>query len=398
MDGDKPELKPPWVGERAKAIYAFRERMVKQVTQASEISDDNLVDMISGHFRAPAEEDVHRWRRFTFFDDIARMSDVLFRGPIEPRHADDVDMRLHSALARISRTISDTDVFCAAIKEYRVSSVHIAMLLETAKPPEIIAEGYYELPDARTLSGLLSLRCDKDDPEELLEIYRLICSKLRGIACPDCGGPLDEHTSAGFLDSEEALIFPISVPKIFVPHCGHAIHTLCFGHMLIPADAGFRGRCRACGDPFLWDTIDIEPMLNAFCLLFSPYIERKVHESEAIGEISQSAVLSVALFCRNFSDEMGGLVSPTSAWLTLSRRCGYEGTLLGDHVMEVLLPPPEHDDEIPQSRLHEDLSDGHSPEEEHITDLFLADAVEPELEDEISDHAPETESPILPPY
>lgn len=385
-DGDQP----PWVGQRAKSIEAFRARLVIQVQQAVEGCDDGIT--AAHHFREPTEEDLHRWRKFTFFEDVVRMSDVLFRGPIDCGHADDIDLQLHHALARIQRIIPDWDVFGDAVQEYRVSSVHIAMLLETSRPPEVIAEGDHELPDARTLAGLMSLRCEKDDPEELIEIYRLVCSKLRGIACPECGGPLDEHSSCGMFDAGEALVVPVTVPKVFVPHCGHAIHTLCFGQMLIPADAPFRGRCRACGDPFFWNTIDIDPMVNAFCLLFAEYVEKKIVDSEAVGEVPRSAVMSIALFCRNFSDEMGGLVSPTSAWLLLARRSGLERTALGDLVMSVLLPPEP--DEAPKSRLDDALSDIEE-QEEHITDVYLdpdlpdLEEVEPRPEDDFIDQPAE---------
>merc|ERR1719356_1136912 len=140
------------------------------------------------------------------------------------------------------------------------------MMLETARPPEALqSDGYYELPDARTLASLLALRCEKDDAEELAEMYRLVCQKLEGERCTWCAEALDEHSAGGLFDGS-ALVIPATVPKVLVPQCGHAIHTLCFGSQLVP-DAecdSCRGLCRRCGLPYSWTLIDIDPMVNAF--------------------------------------------------------------------------------------------------------------------------------------
>merc|ERR1719329_1753841 len=119
----------------------------------------------------------------------------------------------------------------------------------------------YELPDARTLSSLLSMRCEKDDAEELMEMYRLLCQKLQGHRCVWCADPLDEQSAAGLFDGD-TLVVPTNIPKVLVPQCGHPIHTLCFGSQLLPdsQSGGARGHCRRCGLSYAWTSIDIDPM------------------------------------------------------------------------------------------------------------------------------------------
>merc|ERR1719296_118453 len=199
------------------------------------------------------------------------MSDVLFRGPIDTRHADDIDFRLHTAWREMRMTIADPDDFTALTTDHRVSAVRVAMMLETARPPEADQmDGHFELPDPRTLASLMSMRCERDDVEELLEMYRLICQKLHGCICSWCSGPFDEGSSAGLFDGADSLVFPATIPKVFVPQCGHAIHTLCLGSMLVPDRhmAGRRGHCRRCDQPYAWLSLDVDPLTNAFCLLF----------------------------------------------------------------------------------------------------------------------------------
>merc|ERR1712232_729152 len=218
------------------------------------------------------------------------------------------------------------------------------MMLETARPPEAgQLDDAFELPDARTLASLLSLRCEKDETEELLEMYRLVCQKLQGVTCAWCGQPFDEFSSAGLFDGGDTLVIPAAIPKVFVPQCGHAVHTLCFGSQLIPdRDCGPRGDCRRCGLGYAWTSIDVDPMINAFCLLFGAYVEKRARNMCEVGEVSNSVAMSVAEVCQAFSQELEGLVSPTSAWVILTKRHAFSEPdvveAIGDVVLRLLMP------------------------------------------------------------
>eukprot|EP00913_Durusdinium_trenchii_P008409 g7897.t3 len=125
-------------------------------------------------------------------------------------------------------------------------------------------------------------------------------------------------SSCGIFDGEQ-LTIPVTVPKVLVPPCGHALHTLCIGEQIIPNDsAESRGLCRQCGQPYGWTGIDVDPMVNAFCLMFGPY------EMYAEKKLSTTAILSISEVCVNFSLELSGLVSPSSIWLLLLRRHAFE--------------------------------------------------------------------------
>uniref|UniRef100_A0A7S4VGJ9 Uncharacterized protein n=1 Tax=Alexandrium monilatum TaxID=311494 RepID=A0A7S4VGJ9_9DINO len=388
---DGPDL-PPWIGDRAARVVRFRDRLVAQAEAAARELD---LDPETGYSRL-SRDTVVRWQSFTFYEDTARMSDVLFRGPIEPRHANDVEFRLHSAWRRFQATVLDFDDFGAAVRDFRVSAVRVAMMLETARPPEATQfDRHFELPDARTLASLLSLRCEKDDEEELLEMYRLVCQKLQGVSCAWCGKPFDESSTAGLFDGGETLTIPVSVPKLFVPQCGHPIHTLCFGSQLIPdGPCGLRGDCRRCGLAYSWTSIDFDPMINAFCLLFGGYVDKRAREMREAGEVAQSAVCSIAQVCQSFSQELGGLVSPSSAWLALVKRHSFAEPetveIVGEMVLRLLLPPEPHEDEVVREQLclnaantavigPEDRSDGEGSmagdqeQEKHLTEVFLPD-------------------------
>lgn len=333
---------PPWQGERAACIMRYRHRLLSEVEDA--VGDYGLLGCL-GDFGDQSKEVCARWQRFAFWDDIARMSDVLFRGPIEPRHADEIEMRLHTAWRRLRSSIVDLQEFSALTVDFRVSAVRLVMMLETERPPEATQmDGQFELPSARTLSSLLSLRCEKDDVEEVLELYRLLCQKLQGTTCAWCNQAFDESTAAGLFEGEMRCVVPTTVPKVFVPQCGHAIHTLCFGSQLIPeSDRAPRGDCRVCHMPYAWSSIDVEPMVNAFCLLFSPFVDKRAREMNADGRISQSAIISISEVCVNFSLEIAGLVSASSAWLLLARRGSFEYPdvveIIGEEVLRLLNLP-----------------------------------------------------------
>lgn len=401
MPPDAPTT-PPWTGKRAAEIEQFREYLAAQADRAA----CNLPDR---GFSQLSRDLIVRWQRFTFFEDLARMSDVLFRGPIQILHAEKVDLALHNAWRCIHRTIIDfIEEFNEAVFEFRVSAVRVSMMLETARPPESNQlDNYYELPDARTLSSLLSLRCEKDDPEELIEMYRLVCQKLIGVLCPYCGKPFDECSSAGFFDGAETLVVPVSVPKVFVPQCGHAIHTLCFGSQLIPdhnVDAGIRGLCCKCGLPYGWTAIDLDPMLNAFCLLFGPYVDKRTKEMGALQEVSHAAVLSIAEICQSFSMEIGDLVSPSAAWITLIKRHAFADPITMEIVGEMVLKLLEHKDAVQRTGGEANPAEYSDCEtecdkEEHVTEVFLPEPtpqISAEYHDELEDGLPPVpdDSPI----
>lgn len=340
---------PPWQGQRCAQIVRYRSILVHEVEDVvARLTEDGCRPcMLGGAFLGgTSKERVARWQQFTFYDEVARMSDVLFRGPIEPRHADEFDMRLHDAWRRLRSTIFDVAEFSAHTTDFRVSAVRVAMMLETARPAEAAnIDGRYELPDARTLSSLLSLRCEKDDVEELLELYRLVCQKLQGTTCAWCNEPFHEGSASGLFDGSDQFVVPATVPKVFVPQCGHAIHTVCFGSQLIPdRDSGPRGDCRTCGMPYAWTSIDVDPMINAFCLLFGPYVERRAQDMNAAGQLSESALISISEVCLSFSLELAGLVSATSAWLLLARRHTWTDPevveVIGEEVLRLLSPAP----------------------------------------------------------
>jgi len=343
-------------------VIRFREQLVNEIEAAVQELDGNVEDI---GLRPPSKRVIARWQRFTLNEDLARMSDVLFRGPISVRHGDEVDFRLHSAWRKFQSSIADLSEFVAAVTDFRISAVQIAMVLETVRPPEEIQLGgdSFELPDARTLASLLALRCEKDDIEELLEMYRLICQKLQGVTCTWCNQPFDECSSAGIFNGEEFKV-PGTVPKILVPQCGHAIHTLCFGsqlaHEVGDGNCGLRGDCRRCGLPYAWTSIDVDPMVNAFCLLFGSYVDKRARELCFAGDVVQSADLShaavvgIAEVCQSFSMELNGLVTPTAAWVFLMRRRNYTEPetvdMISDMVLRLLTPaeplePAEEDEE-----------------------------------------------------
>jgi len=280
-----------------------------------------------------------------------------------------MDHRLYDAWRRLRAMIPDLAEFAALTSDFRVSAVRVAMMLETGRPPEAASFDWdFRLPDARTLSCLLSLRCEKDDPEELKELYRLLCHKLQGQNCAGCNEPFHESSSAGQFD-RECFSVPLTVPKVFVPQCGHAIHTLCFGEQLIPENAGKRGDCRRCGMPYAWSGIDVDPMVNAFCFMFGPYVDRRAQDMSEARELSASAITSISEVCVNFSLELGGLVSATSAWALLCRRYAFADPamvrIVGEEVTRLLTLPEDErggDLELP-TLVADDPSDNAGPSE-----------------------------------
>lgn len=343
---------PPWLGARALRLIRFRLKIAVEI--------EELVDLAEGEGRLMPEDLANpgvmasvraRWQRFVWLDDLARMSDVLFRGPIDARHADEMDLRLAQAWRILRFQIPNLVDFAAATQSFRISAVKMAMMLETGRPLEAAAfDAQFQLPDARTLSCLLSLRCDKDDPEELLELYRLVCSKLQGTSCSHCHEAFHEGSSCGIFDGDTFTI-PVTVPKIFVPPCGHAIHTTCLGREIIPGNSECRGHCRQCRVANAWTGIDVDPMVNAFCLLFGPYVDKRTQEMCEANELSITAIKSIAEICTNFSLELAGLVSASSAWLLLLKRHDFAEphmvNLVGEEVLRYLTLPEGEDLEVP---------------------------------------------------
>eukprot|EP00929_Paragymnodinium_shiwhaense_P103621 TRINITY_DN67252_c0_g1_i2.p1 TRINITY_DN67252_c0_g1~~TRINITY_DN67252_c0_g1_i2.p1 ORF type:complete len:399 (-),score=46.68 TRINITY_DN67252_c0_g1_i2:45-1241(-) len=352
--------------------------------------------------KSDRNETMTRWQRFSFYEDVSRMSDVLFRGPIDPRHQDEMSFRLHCAWRRLHGTIFDMSKFNWTVRDFRTSAVQISMMLETARPPEAAEfDADFRLPDARTLASVLSLRCEKDDVSELLEMYRLVCQKLAGVSCTWCGQGFCEATAAGLFDGADSLTVPATVPKVLVPQCGHAIHTLCFGSQLIPDDdSGLRGLCRRCGAPYAWTSTDVEPMLDAFCLLFGTYVDKRAADMARSGEVIKSAVISIAQVCQCFSLELEGLVSPASAWNILSQRHKFEHPdtvhLICPLILDILDPIVGEIKEPPSARCmavaspnsiacsdgdleaeascEEETGNGGAPVVETVTELFVPDS------------------------
>jgi hypothetical protein len=336
---------------------------------------DVSLDLDGIEFSDVSPELMRRWQQFTFYEDIARMSEVLFRGPMTVGHADEMDLRLSTAW-RALRPSAPHPHFAEAVKDYRIPAVTAAMVLESSRPPGTVADEAFELPDARTLASLMVLRCEKDDPEEVMEMYRLICQKLEGTACSWCGKSFDEASSCGCFDAlgggAAALAAVPSVPKLFVPQCGCAIHTLCFGSQLIPDSESTcgrtRGHCRRCGCPYAWTWNDVDPILNAFSLWFGESVEKKVQETRVLGKPSHAAALGIAELCRSLAEELGGLINPSTAWVLLTKRHAYSDeealATLGDLVLTSLAPDMESQQEM-ASR---------SPaSEQGVTEVFLED-------------------------
>lgn len=345
---------PPWLGARAVRLIRFRLKIALEIEELVDLAGEGRLmpeDLVDPGLMASVRA---RWQRFVWLDDLARMSDVLFRGPIDARHADEMDLRLAQAWRILRFQIPNLLDFAAATQRFRISAVKMAMMLETGRPPEAaVFDAQFQLPDARTLSCLLSLRCDKDDPEELLELYRLVCSKLQGTSCSHCHEAFHEGSSCGIFDGER-LTIPATVPKIFVAPCGHAIHTTCLGREIIPGgrEGGeCRGRCRQCGEPHAWTGIDVDPMVNAFCLLFGPYVDKRTQEMCEANELSITAIKSIAEICSNFSLELAGLVSASSAWLLLLKRHDFAQpqmvSLVGEEVLRCLTLPEGEELEVP---------------------------------------------------
>lgn len=391
LPADSPTTSP-WIGDRALRIIEFRKRLLSEVIAAATFGDDSDDDHFFGGPKAPQalafrsdnsrKDTIARWQRFTFYDEVARMSDVLFRGPIDPRHADEFDLQLHNAWRCLRSTIADMLDFADFTANFRVSAVRVAMMLETSRPLEASQiDGYFELPDARTLASLLSLRCEKDDIEELLELYRLVCQKLEGSVCAWCNEAFSEGTTAGLFDGGDNLVVPATVPKVFVPPCGHAIHTLCFGDQLVPRDrdAGPRGYCRRCGKLYAWTSIDVDPMVHAFCLLFGPYVDKRAQDMSAIGELSQPAIISIAEVCQSFSFEMNGLVGPSSAWIMLARRHNFTEVgaveAIGEEILRLLIPRP------PGLCLEDEEQLSSTSSQQHLEEFTLDEPEPPEVAD-----------------
>merc|ERR1712107_356889 len=65
-----------------------------------------------------------------------------------------------------------------------------------------------------------------------------------------------------------------------------------------------------------------------------------------LDELIESSVTGIARICQNFAHELGGLVSPVSAWIMLTKRHCFTADpetidAVGDMVLRLLLPP-EH--------------------------------------------------------
>merc|ERR1719486_688779 len=112
----------------------------------------------------------------------------------------------------------------------------------------------------------------------------------------------------------------------------------------------------------------------------------------------RSAIISIAEICQSFSQELGGLIAPASAWVMLTKRHAFECPLdainiISESVLDLLAPPPLEVEELPkeppaplvqtavvgpEDRLDADdsLSDASSglrEERKHLTEVFLPD-------------------------
>eukprot|EP00434_Breviolum_minutum_P040680 symbB.v1.2.036160.t1/scaffold5040.1/size31563/1 len=90
---------PPWLGTRALRLTRYRLKLLGEIEQLVDARD---LDQTGDSLRLLCDPSIFarirvRWQRFILLDDLARMSDVLFRGPIDSRHADEMDLRLHRA-------------------------------------------------------------------------------------------------------------------------------------------------------------------------------------------------------------------------------------------------------------------------------------------------------------
>jgi len=331
---------PPWTGQRAAKLVDFRERLTSEAERVAAIGEDdddrhiNCEEALDGRL-------VSRWQRFVAMYDLARMSDVLFRGPIESSHEVDIDVRLSRAMRRVHESVTDVGEFLRHVAEFRVSAVNVAILLETSRGTHVEQAGDCEdLPDARTLAGLLTRRCGNDGCEEVIEMYRLLCQKLAGVACPMCGEGFDEAESAGCWAVETGAPGSptASVPKVLVPQCGHAVHTACFGeHLSSNVGAGPRGRCRCCGASFGWTSIDIDPLLSTFTEMNRTYFDSiLVKVSDDVEDPLQDAI-GVARACQNLAVESNGLVTAATAWLAIRHRYADSRPEVVDHFEGAML-------------------------------------------------------------
>jgi len=152
-----------------------------------------------------------------------------------------------------------------------VSSVHLALRLE--------AEG--EGADARTLMSLLAWRSERDVEEEVRQVYGLATMKLKfsGVgSCHLCAREFDVDT-LGVLETEEELEeafqrgeeLPFAIPKIIVPPCGHAVHSICWCTRLVASDREGEDRlgyCKEC-TKYTWYQIDTGILQKVFTFVFS---------------------------------------------------------------------------------------------------------------------------------
>ena len=129
--------------------------------------------------------------------------------------------------------------------------------------------------------------------------------------------------------------------KSLVPQCGGAMHTLCFGSLLLPSTegGGTRGSCCRCGLSCAWNWNKVDPLLNAFCLYVGEYFEK----TRLAGRPNDAGAPGLAELGRNFSEETTHLVSPTAAGILLTKRRELGDIeaveALGDLVLNILLPP-----------------------------------------------------------
>lgn len=335
---DSPST-PPWSGERAKEVDRYRLWLVNQVEEAVGTPDLSL------GLTAPCPKTVVRWQRFVFFEALAKMSEILYRGPITPELSYEVDANLTLTWRTLTKTIRDMLEFSVLTKAYRVSAVSVVMMLEAARPPELSSCEELDLPDARTLTSLLSLRSDKDNIQEILEMYRLVYRKLEGFCCPLCHRPFEESASTGLWLGDGAVV-PIEVPKIFIPQCGHALHSSCFCTQLLrePQCSPACGRCRQCAAPYGWTPNDVDSLINIYCLMLGPKLDERAREGRTCRAIDTDALMNFVKASRNMSAELNEILSPASVWTLLIRRHrfkeGHFVDIIHHTVLDFLTPPP----------------------------------------------------------
>lgn len=268
-----------------------------------------------------------------FYDDLLRMSEVIFREePVEDIRASSLQYSLDATDRRLLRIINDEmhgdiEAFDKMTAHHRVSAVHLALRLETGPV------GTGASPDARTLMNLLAWRSELDPEDEVRQVYSLATMKLKFCGCGVCTLCQREFDVdlLGVLENQEEIEdvraddLPFAVPKIIVPRCGHAIHSLCWCARLVAPTLGediLWGHCSVCKVQFEWLQMDIRILQKVFRFVFSNYLCRALEKDgfdtmstdlTMNGDVAQAASLA-ATICTNFQAEATNIITAPCEW------------------------------------------------------------------------------------